>query len=196
MTLAVPRVVLDSNVIYSRVLHELFGRLASEGARIAPLWSDELLAEAQRVIRQGKPTTDEVASRWVGYLRGAFPAGRVDITTLDPAIDLSQLTDDTDDHHVCALAIVGRADMLITNDSGFGGRRDLAAPLGRHNVEVLTPDTFLARDIVEEPEMYRTIIASQAAAWTGGRPIGELLDAFDRAGAPAFVRDARQVCPT
>jgi hypothetical protein len=42
-----PRAVLDSDVIFSRVLYELFGRAAATAGLLTLLWSDELLAEAK-----------------------------------------------------------------------------------------------------------------------------------------------------
>lgn len=195
MTSALPRAVLDANVIYSRVLHELFGRLAGEGARLSVLWSNELLDEARRVIRDRKPTTDEVARRWVGYLPTAFPANRVDLAERDLAIDLTTLTSDPGDHHICALAIAGNADILITSDAGFGGRSHLAPPLAAHGVSVSTPDAFLTTDAQDEPELYLAIAARQAATWTGGRPLAELLDAYERAGAQGFAALLRERTP-
>jgi hypothetical protein len=41
-----PRAVLDTDVIYSRVLHELIGRLAYQERLLTLIWSDELLNEA------------------------------------------------------------------------------------------------------------------------------------------------------
>lgn len=68
-----PRAVLDSDVIFSRVLHELFGRLATGPRLLTLIWSDELLAEAQSALVRRKPTTEQAADRWVGFLANAFP---------------------------------------------------------------------------------------------------------------------------
>lgn len=114
-----PRAVLDTDIIFSRVLHELFGRLAAEARLLDLLWSDELLDEARRVLVERKPLTPGVADRWVGYLREAFPAGRVDIGAVEPGVDPAQMTTDPNDAHVCALALAGRADVLLTFDRGY-----------------------------------------------------------------------------
>ena len=159
-----PRAVLDSDIIFSRVLYELFGRVSAEARLLDLIWSEPLLAEAERVLIERKPVPPQVAARWVGYLRQAFPGGEVDISGLDPVIDLTTLTSDPDDHHVCALAIVGEADCLFTFDRGYL-RKDLAA----HGVNVLSPDVFLSDQIDSEPEALRTAIAEQAAVWGGGK---------------------------
>jgi hypothetical protein len=57
MTTATPRVVLDSSILFSRVLHELFGRLAVEAQLFTIAWSDELLAETKRALLERKPVT-------------------------------------------------------------------------------------------------------------------------------------------
>src|SRR4051795_2094157 len=113
------RVVLDSSVIFSRVLHELFGRLALEAGLFDLVWSDELLAECKRVLIERKPVSELVAERWVGYLRDAFPAGRIEISEVPGAVDLRATTSDPDDEHVSALAILAAPCRLVTLDEGF-----------------------------------------------------------------------------
>ena len=86
-----PRAVLDSNVIFSRVLHELLGRCAGQARLLDLIWSDELLAEAKRVLQERKPMPEAAAERWVSLMREAFPDGRVDPSTLASDVDLSAL---------------------------------------------------------------------------------------------------------
>jgi predicted nucleic acid-binding protein len=184
---AIPRVVLDTNIIFSRVLHELFGRLAREARLFDLIWSDKLLAEAKRTLIEKKPTTEPIAERWVGYLREAFPRGRVDISSLPGVVDLSTLTRDPEDQHVCALALAGDARLLITLDESF--EREALLERG---VAVVAPDAVLAQALEEQPALIRTILKRQAEAW-GDRPLGQLLDALERAGAPDFVTGLRAV---
>jgi hypothetical protein len=106
LTERLPRAALDSNVIFSRVLHELFGRVAAEARLLDLFWGEPLLTEAERVLIERKPVPPRVAARWVSYPRQAFPGGEVDINKLDPAIDLATLTSDSDDQHICAVAIL------------------------------------------------------------------------------------------
>ncbi|HWT94921.1 MAG TPA: PIN domain-containing protein [Solirubrobacteraceae bacterium] len=180
-----PRAVLDSNVIFSRVLHELLGRCASEARLLDLIWSDELLAEAKRVLQERKPMPEAAAERWVSLLREAFPDGRVDAGRLRDDIDLATLTGDPEDQFVCALAIAGRATHLFSFDAGYR-----ADALAEHGVAVMNPDTWLTRAIDDEPELFVDLLTAQAAAW-GGRSVGELLDALERAGAVAFAEKAR-----
>jgi hypothetical protein len=44
------RAVLDADIIYSRVLHELMGRVADDLRLLDLVWSDDLLAEARSCL--------------------------------------------------------------------------------------------------------------------------------------------------
>jgi len=180
------KAVLDSNVLFSRVLHELFGRLASAGSLLELIWSDELVREMTRVLIEEKGLDREGSEVWVGYMTDAFPAGRVDISQIPPDLDLSTLTSDKDDQHICALAIVGEAQYILTFDKSF----DLKALQALH-IDVAAPDVFLCKAIDEEPGLFRDILTEQAAAW-GGRTIEELIDAIERTSTPIFAAKARK----
>lgn len=181
-----PRAVLDTDVIFSRVLYELLGRLALQQRLLTLIWSDELLAEAERVLATRKPLPTAVAAQWVGYLREAFPRERVDLGTLKARVAVDTLTSDPDDEHVCALALAGGAELLLTFDQGYR-HPELAAS----GVTVLDPDAYLAGLLRKEPDAVLTAVRSTARAWGGGRPVGELIDAFARAGAAQFAEHLR-----
>lgn len=74
-----PRAVLDTDVIFSCVLYEPLGRLALRRRALTLIWSDELLAEAERVLAARKSLTTAAAAQWVGCLRDAFPQERIDL---------------------------------------------------------------------------------------------------------------------
>jgi predicted nucleic acid-binding protein len=177
-----PHAVLDSDVLFSRVLYELFGRAAATAGLLTLLWSDELLVEAKRALIERKALTEAVADRWVGYLRQSFPDGRVEIAARPAGVELSAMTIDPGDEHVCALAIAGRADLLITFDRGY-----LNEPLRAHGVHVIEPDDFLAAAFEEHPTTLQRILDEQTSSWGGGRPLPDLLDALERARAGRFV---------
>ena len=83
---------------------------------------------------------------------------------------------------MCALAVAGRADLLITFDRGY-----LSEPLHAHGVHVVEPDEFLAAAFKEQPTTLQRILDEQTSSWGGGRPLPELLDALERARASRFV---------
>lgn len=70
-----PRAVIDTDIMFSRVLHELIGRVARTMRLLDLIWSDELLDEAKRKLMERKGLADHVAERWVGYLRENFASG-------------------------------------------------------------------------------------------------------------------------
>jgi predicted nucleic acid-binding protein len=180
-----PRAVLDADIIFSRVLHDLMGRTARDLRVLDLVWSEELLAETRRSLEMKKQLSPASAQRWVDYLPQNFPAGRIDLDeTATP--DLETLTSDPSDIHVCALAVAAHADYLFTHDRGY-----LRDALERYGVRVTTPDEFLAPLMNTDAQGMLAVLARQANAWGGGRPVKELLDAVDRAGAPALAAKAR-----
>jgi predicted nucleic acid-binding protein len=147
-----PRAVLDSNVIFSRVLHELMGRVAGTARLLDLVWSDDLLTEAKRVLQEKKPMPEAAAERWVSLMRDGFPEGQVDPSELPVGVDLSALTKDAGDEFVCALAIVGGAQYLFTFDRGY-----LTEALRAHDIIVTSPDPWLVAAIAEQPDVFEEL---------------------------------------
>lgn len=184
---ALPRGVLDSDVIFSRVLHELMGRAAADARLLDLVWSDELLEEAKNTLIEGKPLQPHVAEAWVGHMPREFPTGRADISQIPHGLDLSTLTADPDDQHVCALAIAGEADWLFTFDRGY-----LRSALAGHGVHVASPDVFLSEVVDDDPTPFIELVNAQLAVWGGGhRSLDDLLAAYERAKVPVFVGKLR-----
>lgn len=184
--MSVPRAVLDADVIFSRVLHELMGRIAA-GARLFDLvWSEELLDEAKSSLMKRKGLSADAAQAWVGHMRREFPDGGVDLAGVPGGLDLASMTRDPGDVHVCSLAIAGSADLLFTFDRGY-----LKEPLREHGVEVPDIDRFLIAQCEEQPQTIVRIVEAQADVWSGGRPLEELLAAFERANVPGFASALR-----
>jgi hypothetical protein len=127
-----------------------------------------------------------VAAQWVGYLREAFPHERVDLGAAPAEVELGSLTRDSDDEHVCALAVAGNADLLLTFDRGYVYER-----LQAHGVVVLDPDSYLTSLLAEEPDAVLASVRATARAWGGGRSVGELTDAVARARAEQFAARLR-----
>lgn len=181
-----PRAVLDADIVFSRVLHELMGRVAKGLELLDLVWSEELLAETRRALVEKKGLSEDAAARWAGYLPQNFPDGETDLSEAATSVELGALTDDPDDHHVCRLAIASGAAHLFTHDRGY-----LRVALQGHGVEVAAPDSFLTGAFDEAPEGFLDLLERQAADWVGGRPVSELLAAIERAGAAGFAGTAR-----
>ena len=181
-----PRAVIDADIIFSRVLHDLMGRAAQRMRLFNPVWTRELLAEAKQALMQRKGLAEDVAQRWVEYLSRNFPNGETNIEEALRAAELDNLTNDPNDRHVCALAIASGADYLFTHDRGY-----LADRLADHGIKVTGPDTFLAAAFKSQPQAMLELLELQASLWAGGRPVAELLDALERAGAVTLAEMAR-----
>lgn len=122
----------------------------------------------------------------LGWLSAAeLPDGETDLSGAATSVDLSALTDDPGDHHVCRLAIASGAAYLFTHDRGY-----LRSALQGRGVEVTAPDSFLTAAFDEASEGFLDLLERQAADWAGGRPINELLTAIERAGAEGFAGKA------
>jgi len=167
-------------------MHELMGRVAKGLELLDLVWSEELLAETRRSLVEKKGLSEDAAARWAGYLPQNFPDGETDLSGAATSVDLSELTDDPDDHHVCRLAIASGAAYLFTHDRGY-----LRPALQGHGVEVTAPDPFLTAAFDEASEGFLDLLERQAADWAGGRPIDELLTAIERAGAERFAGKVR-----
>jgi hypothetical protein len=122
----------------------------------------------------------------VDYLPRNFPDGRIDLNDMPAAADLSHLTTDPADIHVCALAVAAKANYLFTHDHGY-----LRDGLERHQVRVTRPDDFLSSAFDADPRGMLAVMERQALSWAGGRPIEDLLDTIERAGAPLLASKAR-----
>lgn len=84
------------------------------------------------------------------------------------------------------MAIASNADYLFTHDRGY-----LRDALETRGIEVIRPEGFLLLAFEEQPRAMLDVLELQASTWAGGRPIDELLDAIDRAGAAEFADMAR-----
>ena len=183
-----PRAVVDCDIIYSRVLHDLMGRVAARLELLQLVWSQELLAEAKQTLMQRKGLAADAAQRWVDYLTASFPDGETDITQALRSTELRSLSEDPDDLHVCALAIASSSRYLFTHDRGY-----LRERLNRRGIEVTEPDTFLTAALEDQPQAMLELLELQASTWAGGRPVAELLDALERARTGVFANTARHL---
>lgn len=141
-------------------MHELMGRVARGLELLDLVWSEELLAETRRSLVEKKGLSEDAATRWAGYLPQNFPDGETDLGGAATSVELSALTDDPDDHHVCRLAIASGAAYLFTHDRGY-----LRSALQGHGIEVTAPDSFLAAAFDEAPR-------DSSICSSGRRPTG------------------------
>jgi len=163
-------------VVFSRILHDLFGRLATGPRLLTLIWSDELLAEARSVLVRRKPITEQAADRWVGSLAHAFPNERVVLKPDERPASVSGGVDRGPRRRArmraCDLRACRHADHT---------RQTVAKALKAHGIAVRTPDEFLTVAFQDQQQVILPVLGEQAAAWAGGRPATERATRRDRA---------------
>jgi hypothetical protein len=131
------RVFIDTNELFPFTVMDTLLTLAEELV-ITWVWTDELLAEWERVIVQERQRTAETAASVVGAVRTAFGRGRLEPERYLPLLDDSLSADPDDRVHVAA-CLGGDVDVLLTRNT-----RDF--PLERlmdAGVAVLSADDYL-----------------------------------------------------
>ena len=127
--------LLDANVLYPAWLRDALLRSA-ETEVFQVRWSERILAEASRNIKANRPDLDPaVIDRTFEDMRRSFEEAMVDgYESLEPAMKNA-----AEDRHVLAAAIVGRADLIVTeNLDDFP-----AGALEPYGLDVQHPDEFL-----------------------------------------------------
>lgn len=153
------------------------------------VWSEDLLAELERVwVRQGARSS-ESAQAVTAAIRSTFPAQQVDREAYEYLVD-EMPGDDRDDHcHSAAAVAVAPAVLLTVNLKDFPAR-----PLGERGVTVLSPDEYATSLLNQHPDDLSVVIADMAAHRR--RPpvdVGAVIDALERAGLTKFVTAFRQL---
>lgn len=176
--------LLDANVLVPVSLADTLLRIAAEDL-YRPIWSEQILTEVATALRRVHPEVDGIERR-VNVMREFFPdALTAGWQPLVNALDLP----DPDDRHVLAAAVVGRADVIVTNNV-----KDFPpASVEPFDIEVQRPDEFLCNQLDLAPNTVMNLLAAQAAALTKSPlTVPELLASLERAGAPSFALEARQ----
>ncbi|MBB5789562.1 PIN domain-containing protein [Jiangella mangrovi] len=172
-------VLVDANVLYSRVLRDYLLYAADEEI-IAVAWSREILDEVtEHLVANVAGFTVESGARLAAAMNRAFPYAEVEPEP-EAHERLSELAlPDEDDRHVIAAAVAAEATILCTaNTKDFP--EEIAGPLG---FEVMTPDALLSLLIAEYPAQMLTAHATSVARLRGATDASTIA-ALERAGAP------------
>jgi predicted nucleic acid-binding protein len=127
--------LLDANVLYPAWLRDALLRVA-ETEVFQVRWSERILDEACHNIKADRPDLDPAAiDRTFEDMRRSFDdAMVVGYESLEPAMENA-----AEDRHVLAAAIVGRADVIVTENL-YDFPRSALEPYG---LDVQHPDVFL-----------------------------------------------------
>lgn len=175
-------VVLDTCVLYPAHLRDTLLRLAERGL-YRPLWSADIIEELRRNLLEDRFGPDSVGML-IAEMGNAFPDAEV--SGYRSLVD--GLICDPKDRHVLAAAVRADAAAIITfNLSDFP-----VSSIQPFELEVIDPDTFLLDELDLAPDPVIDELQKQAAAnRRAPKTLPDLLDALERAGAPAFAEDIR-----
>ncbi|GMA32531.1 PIN domain-containing protein [Litorihabitans aurantiacus] len=155
---------------------------AAERGLFRPLWSNEVLDEAERAVMRVHPDLAPSRVRRRFRVMGeAFPdAGVTGYEAMTSGLELP----DPDDRHVAAAAAMGRADVLVTFNV-----RDFPTAAMPEGVEVVHPDDFLLAQVdLYEVECIDLVRQQAAAMRHPPMDVHDVLISLGRAGVPGFAR--------
>lgn len=173
--------LLDACVLVPIALADTLLRVA-ERELYRPLWSERILTEAADAVLEIHPDlpADVVAKRFAAMNDTFNDAPVQGWEVFEEAIALP----DSDDRHVVAAAMRGRADAIVTaNVRDFP--EETLAPL---EIAVVHPDDFLLDQLDLAPRVVLEVLREQAAH-TRNPPLTptDLLARLGRAGVPGFA---------
>lgn len=176
-------VVLDTCVLYPAHLRDTLLRLAERGL-YRPLWSADIIEELRRSLAAlgiDLTTIDGLLDQ----MTSAFP----DAEVTGHGVLVDGMTCHPKDRHVLAAAVRADAGAIVTfNIKDFPDHS--VAPF---ELEVIDPDVFLIDLLDLAPGAVLDELVQQAAAnRRAPKTSTQLLDALERAGAPAFADEVRR----
>ena len=174
--------VLDANVLNPFPLCDTLLRCALAGL-YRPLWSAQILDDLSfNLIADGRATQERVERR-AAHMRLAFPQAVVrGYEELVPMLTCAEK-----DRHVLAVAVRGKAHMIVTQNLGDFP----ASALEPYDITTQHPDRFLRALLGQDPAIAVRAVREQAAALR--RPpmtIHQVLDVL-ALHVPGFVAQAR-----
>lgn len=182
---------LDTCVLYPSHLRDVLLQIAQNGVYRA-LWSSEILDELARTLKarhlgrgHDERTVDAYVQRLLAQMTTAFPDALVENWS---ALVSTVTLPDPDDRHVVAAAIVGRADVIVTQNL-----RDFPADALPTPLLVQSADVFLLDSLDLHPDAVLAAVR-MVAARTGRhgphREPGEIVESISE--APGFASEVRR----
>ena len=181
------RVFADTNVLFPFSIMDLLLGLDEDGFHRI-VWSDDLLAEWERVIVREDQRTADSASSIVATIRDFFADGEIPTALYVANVDDMPSTDVDDRKHMSA-AIAGKATVLLT----WNLKHFAAEFMLEKSVRVIDPDAYLCEQLSESPDqVLRTVTRTAGEKHRPKMTVNDTLVALERAGLSGFVRDFRE----
>ena len=116
------RCVLDASILYQDVLRNLLLWIAAEGG-LDPVWTERILEETGCNLLENEVLKDEQWESLRAAMLASFPDAMVDQDAVD-AIE-GEMPNHEDDRHVLAAAVVGDAEIVLTDNLRHFQQRDV-----------------------------------------------------------------------
>jgi len=171
--MARPQAVLDASVLYQEPIRSLLLWVAAEGG-YEPFWTERILEETGRSLLDGGVVTSEQWERLRAAMSSAFPGAMLDQAAVDAIED--QMPNQEKDRHVLAAAVIGRVELVVTNNLRHFEVSHLAQ-LGKRSLDA---DAFLCELLDRSPNIVRAALDRQVAhmcrprQWTLAELLGRL----------------------
>ena len=142
-------VLADANILFSRTLRDYVLYAADEGA-IEVRWSQEILAEMSRNLRENLGLSPDSTSRLERLMNDYIEYALVEVDPGDLAA-VESVEMDAKDRHVLAAALSADADILLTDNT-----KDFPASwMAEQGMELLTAGELLIRLAGSFPDKMR-----------------------------------------
>lgn len=169
-------VLLDACVLIPMPLADTLLRLAADSRLFLPKWSDDIMVEVSRSLREDFGLSAEKTLYRETQIRRHFPEAWVEgYEDLIPG-----MTNHPKDRHVLAAAVRAGAKVIVT----YNVKDFPHSSLAPHSIAVQGPSAFLKELYNQAPSAMMDTLESQAAAI--GKSLQYLLSRL-RINAPAFV---------
>jgi hypothetical protein len=152
--------VLDSCVLVPMPVADTLLRLAEEPAFYSPRWSEHILSEVERVLRDKWKYPESSVQRRIQVMKDSFPEAMV--TGYEELIDA--MKNQTNDRHVLAAAVRCGAHAIVSDNT----KHFPAGLLQPYDLECITADEFLEHQYHLNPDLFISKLVEQASdiGWT------------------------------
>jgi predicted nucleic acid-binding protein len=175
-------VVIDACVLARFHPCDTILRLAESPRLFEPKWTDAILAETTRTLRERIQWPAHLVQSFESELRANFQEAWI----RDYEHLTANMTNDPKDRHVAAAAVWIKADAILT----FNLKDFAPEHLERFGVRALDPDRFLLELVGIEPSLVLTKLEQQA--FDRNRSLADLIAILDKI-VPQFAARLREV---